>query len=205
MPGDELQMIRDQVRRNAVQIEALAAAQNCRQHLLRLGRREDEFHVRGRLLERLEQRVERRRGEHVHLVDDVDLELPFARRVANVVAQLAHLLDAVVARAVDLEHVEAVALRDLLAAIADAARRNCGAVHAVERLGEDARGRCFPDPARPDEQVGVREAILLHRVAQRARDVRLADQVVERLRPIFARENLVAHRVNLSPPASRER
>ena len=51
-------MLRDQVRRNAVQIETLAAAENRRQHLLRLGRGEDEFHVRRRLLERLQQRVE---------------------------------------------------------------------------------------------------------------------------------------------------
>ena len=57
--GDELQMLRDQVRRDAVQIETLAAAQDRRQDLLRLGRREDEFHVRRRLFERLEQRVER--------------------------------------------------------------------------------------------------------------------------------------------------
>jgi hypothetical protein len=41
--------------------------------LVRLGRREDELHVRRRLLERLQQRVEGLRGEHVHLVDDVDL------------------------------------------------------------------------------------------------------------------------------------
>ena len=109
LSGDELQMFRDQVRRDAMEIEALAAAQDCRQNLLRLGRREDELHVRRRFLERLQERVERRRGEHVHFVDDVDLEMPFARRVADVVAQLAHLLDAVVARAIDLEHIEAVA------------------------------------------------------------------------------------------------
>ena len=108
---DELQMIGDQIRRNPMKIEALTAAQNCRQNFLRLGRGEDEFHMRRRFLERLEQRVEGRRSEHVHFVDDVDLELPFARRVTHVVAQLAHLLDAVVARAVDFENVEAVAAR----------------------------------------------------------------------------------------------
>ena len=57
---DELQMFRDQVCRNAMEIEALTAAQNGRQNLLRFGRRENEFHVRRRFLERLEQRVERR-------------------------------------------------------------------------------------------------------------------------------------------------
>ena len=61
-------------------------------NFLRLGRGEDELHVLGRLLERLEQRVEGRRGEHVDFVDDVDLVLPLRRRVAHVVAQFAHLL-----------------------------------------------------------------------------------------------------------------
>ena len=45
LSGDELQMLRDQVRRDPVQIETLAAAQNCRQNFLRLGRGEDELHM----------------------------------------------------------------------------------------------------------------------------------------------------------------
>ena len=197
LPGDELQVIGDEICRDAMKIEALAAAEDCRQDLLRLGRREDELHVRRRFLERLQQRVEGGRGEHVHFVDDVDLEMPFARRVAHVIAQLAHLLDAVVARAVDLEHVEAIAAGDLLAAVAHAAGRDRRPVHAIERLGQDARGGGFPDSARPDEEVGVREAVLLDRVLERARDVRLPDKIVERLRPVFARENLIAHVPNL--------
>ena len=132
-------------------------------------------------------------SEHVHFVDDVDLEMPFARRVADVVAQLAHLLDAVVARAVDLEDVEAVPAGDLLAAIAHSAGRHRRAVDAVQRLRQDAGGRSFPDPARSDKKVGVRQAILLDRVLERARDMRLPDEIIERLRPVFARENLVTH------------
>jgi hypothetical protein len=77
--------------RDRLQVEALAAREDRRQHLLRIGRGEDELHVRRRLLERLQQRVERRRREHVHLVDDVDLELPLGGRVADRVAQVAHL------------------------------------------------------------------------------------------------------------------
>ncbi len=49
---DVLQVIGDQVRGNAMEIEALAAAENGRQNFLRLGRGEDELHVRRRLLER---------------------------------------------------------------------------------------------------------------------------------------------------------
>ena len=68
---------------------------------------------------------------------------------------------------------------------------------AIERLGEDARGGGLADAARPDEEIGVREPVLFDRVLQRPRDVLLPDDIVERLRPIFARENLVAHAPNL--------
>jgi hypothetical protein len=104
--GDLLQALDDELGRDRLQVEALAAGDDGREHLLHLGGGEDELHVRRRLLEGLEQRVERRRREHVHLVDDVDLELALGRRVADGVAQVAHLLDAVVRGAVDLDHVE---------------------------------------------------------------------------------------------------
>jgi hypothetical protein len=41
------------------------------------------------------------------------------------------------------------------------------------------------------------EAVLRDRVLQRTRDMLLADQIVERLRPIFPGENLVTHALNL--------
>ena len=197
-------MLRNQVRGNPVEIEALATAQNGRQHLLRFGRGEDEFYVLRRFFERLEKRVESLRREHVHFVDDVNFVATLGRCITNVVPQLAHLLDAVIARAIDLEHVEAVARGDFLAAIADAARIDRRPVNAVERLGQNARRGSLPDPARADKQIGMREPILFDRVLERLGHVRLADQIVERLRPIFARENLITHALSLVPRRWRE-
>ncbi len=117
-----------------MKIETLAAADDRRQNFLGLGRRENEFYVRRRFLQRLEQRIERGGSEHVHFVDNVNFESRLGRRVTRVVAQLAHLLDAVVARAVDLEHVQAIARRDLLAIIAHAARSHGRPVNAIERF-----------------------------------------------------------------------
>ena len=70
-------------------------------------------------------------------------------------------------------------------------------VHAIERLGQDARRRGLADAARSDKQVGMREPVLLDRILERARDVRLSDEIVERLRSIFAGKNLIAHGPNL--------
>ena len=153
----------------------------------------------GRLFERLEERVEGLRSEHVHFVDHVDFVLSLDRRITNVVAQLAHLFDAVVARAVDLKHIETVAARDFLTAVAYPAGCHGRPVNAVECFSQNARGGCLADSARPDEKIGVGQPILLDRVLERTRDVFLADEIVERLRPVFSRKNLVTHAPNLVP------
>ena len=74
--GDDAQAAGDVVDADAAEVEALAARLDGLGHLVRMRRGEHEDDVARRLLERLEQRVERRRREHVHLVDDVDLVAP---------------------------------------------------------------------------------------------------------------------------------
>ena len=59
LAGDELQVLCDQVCRDAMQIKTLAATQNRRQNFLRFGCGEDKFYVRRRFFERFEERVER--------------------------------------------------------------------------------------------------------------------------------------------------
>src|SRR5690606_12716713 len=111
---------------HAPEVEALAAREDRRRGLLdalRLRGREDEDHPRRRLLEDLEERVPRLAGEHVGLVDDVDLVAPLlGRRVHGALAQVARVVDAAVRGGVDLDDVERRAPGpDPLAALADAA------------------------------------------------------------------------------------
>ncbi len=56
-----------------MELEMLAARENSGQDLMWFGCRQAKDHVLGRLLERLEQSIERRSGEHVHFVDHIDL------------------------------------------------------------------------------------------------------------------------------------
>src|SRR5205085_2360336 len=69
--ADIRQPARDLIRGNGPEVESLAAALNSGRHLLRIGRGENKFDVRRRLLQRLEQRIEGAGREHVHFVDDV--------------------------------------------------------------------------------------------------------------------------------------
>ena len=146
----------------------------------------------GRLFERLEQGVERLLREHVDFVDDVDLVPRAAGPDGDVLPQLANLVDAAVAGAVDLQHVDIVAGGDAQADVALVARRRRRAVLAVERLGQDAGGRGLADAAGTGEQIGVADAVAGDGLLQRPGDVLLADQLVERLRPIAASDDGVA-------------
>ena len=69
-----------------MEVEPLTTAENGGQNFLRLGRRENKFHVRRRLLQRFQERIERGRGQHVHFVDDINLIARLRWRVAHVVA-----------------------------------------------------------------------------------------------------------------------
>ena len=89
-------MFDDQGRRNTTEIKTLTTTEDRRQNLFRIRRREEELHVRRRLLQRLQQRIEGRRREHVNLVDDVDFELARGRRELGRIPQFPHLIDTVV-------------------------------------------------------------------------------------------------------------
>ena len=71
--ADAAQMRHELVGLDPAQVEALAARQDGDRDLADLGGGEDELRVRRRLLQRLQEGVERLLREHVDLVDDVDL------------------------------------------------------------------------------------------------------------------------------------
>ena len=178
------------------ELEVLRARPDRRQHLLRIRGGEHEHDVRGRLLERLQQRVRRRRREHVHLVDDVDLApARGAHSEMHALDEVAHRVDPVVRRRVELDEIEERAGRDRQAVLALAAGLAVGAeLETVERPGEDAGGGGLARAARPGEEVRVAGAVLAHRVAQRVGDVILADQLGEVLGPVLAIQALGGHR-----------
>ena len=191
---DVADALADQLRRQRLQVELKAARQHRHRDLLRVGGREDELDVFRRLLQRLQHRVERRLRQLVHFVDQVDLVAAHRRRIARVVEDRAHVVDAGVRRGVEFEQVDEAARVDVDARRAGAARRGGHAVgDAVQALGEDARDRGLAHAARAGQQVGVMQLAAGQRVRQRRDHVFLSGQFRERLRPPLAGENLVAH------------
>ena len=190
--GHPAQVVGQHVDRQQVELEVLGAAADGGQHLLRLGGGQHEDHVPGRLLQRLQEGVGRLGGEHVDLVDDVDLP-PSGRAQAGPGHQVAHGVDPPVGGGVELEHVERAALGDLHARGADAARLAGVGIGAVQGLGQDAGARRLARAPGPAEQVGVRHPPVADRVAQGVADVVLAPDVDEPLGPEPPVEGLEGH------------
>ncbi len=106
------QMLDHALRGHVLQGELQAPGQNRCRKFLRVGGGQDELDVGRRLFQGFQQRVEGMAGEHVHFVDQVDLEASAAWRVLHVVEQFAGVLDLGAARGVDLDQVDETAFVD---------------------------------------------------------------------------------------------
>ncbi len=189
-----LQSLDDDAQADATEIEALAARDDGGQHFVRLSGGQHEDDVWRRLLQRLEQRIEGRRGQHMDLVDHVDFVAAAAAHQVGVLAQLADVVHTGIRGGVYLDDVRRVAGHDLAAGEAFVARLAVARVGAVDRLGQQARRTGLAGAARPTEEIGVGEPPLTHGVEQRAHDRLLTYQVGEGLRAPFAIKRVGRHK-----------
>ncbi len=181
---DVLQAADDVFLADGAELEPLAARLDGGGDLVEFGGGEDEVRVRRRFLERLEQRVERFFGEHVHLVDDVDLRRGYHRGELDFLEQAADIVDAAVAGRVDFHAVhEASVVRRFLDLPLQRFVFHAPGEHG---LGEDARDGGFAGAAGAREQIRVRQFVLRDRLFQGGDDVLLAADVREAFRPVRA-------------------
>ena len=193
---DRTQQADEPVLLDAAQIEALAARQHRHRDLADLGRGEDELHMLRRFLERLQQPVEGRAREHVHLVEDIDLVARGDGLVAHRLDDLADMVDAVVGGGVHLDHIDMAPFHDLGAMDAEFGHVDGRAVHLaghgiVEAAGEDAGGGRLADAAHAGQHIGLRDAAGRKGIGEGADHRLLADEIVEAARTVFAREHPV--------------
>ena len=177
----------------SLQVELQATRQHRHRQLLGIGGRQQELDMRGRFLQRLEQRVEGVIRQHVHLVDEVDLESPLRRRVLGVFHQFPGIVHPGARRRVHFDEIHEAAVVDCRTRIASAAGLGNDAFRAIQRLGEYSSQRGLADTACTCEQVGMVEALRRERVHQRLDDVLLANHFRKASRPPFSCKNRIAH------------
>ena len=203
--GDAPQERHDVRQPGALEDERLAARAHRREHLLQLGRAEDEDEVGRRLLDQLQQRLPGGVGELVRLVEDVDLVATLDRLEDDALADLADVVDAALRGSVHLDDVERRAVRDREAdrACLVGLGRRAGRPGAVERLREDPRHRRLAGATRPGEEVRLAHLVVLDRVLQRPDDRLLPDDLVEPLRAVLPVERGHHADSSMKSPAAR--
>ena len=124
-----------------------------------------------RLFDDFQQRVKRRDGQHVYLVDDVHALFDLAGRIDCVVAQNAHRIHTVIRCSVNFQHVHAAAV------INGAARRTAVAgvavlrVEAVDCLRQNFCAGRFSRAPRSREKVRMGKGRILYLIFQRCNNM----------------------------------
>ena len=96
------EILHDILHSDPVEVVCLTAGQDSRKDLVLFSSRQDEDRVCRRFLKGLEEGVECRLREHVHLVDDVYAVLAYLRRYADLIHQGLDVLNSVIRRGIKL-------------------------------------------------------------------------------------------------------
>ena len=140
--------------RYPLEIQAETSGQDGRGELSRLGSRQNEGDVFRRFLQRLEQRVEGFRRQHVDFIYYIYFVPALCRGIVDAVPQLADIIYAAVGSRVDLHDVQERPIFDRLTGGALTAG-TLSLRKAVQSLGQQPCRRRLARPAGPAEQIGM--------------------------------------------------
>ncbi|MPM23279.1 hypothetical protein SDC9_69745 [bioreactor metagenome] len=179
-------------------MKLLATASDGCRHFLQLCGCEDEYDVSRGLLNGLQQCIERTGGEHMHLVDDINLVLAALGRKKHLVLDLADIVDAGVARTVNLDDIYVVALGNFPAVRTDSAGVGCRSFYTVERPCQDTGGGCLANPSWSTEQVGMGNSSQFDRMLDGGYHELLTHKVVKLLGPFPGSSYFICHECSLT-------
>ncbi len=188
-----IEVIHDGFARETLEIEPLAARHDRGQELLGIGRRQDEFRVRGWFFQGFEKRVRCRASDLVRFVDDVELGFQKRRREPDPFAQLSYVIDAAIAGSIDLDNVggRSIVDGDAGGTFVAGTRVRVG-IETVDRFGKQPGGGGLASSARAGEEVGMCYSIEPDCILQRTNDRVLTDQIdrIEGLRTVLSIQGL---------------
>ena len=197
------QRLEQLVGRRAQERKRLAATTHRVGQAVRLGRAENEDHVRRRLLQRLQERVGRVGRQRMGLVEDVDAIATQHGLLVDAIANVADVIDATIRGRIELEDIKrsAISNRETRLALETRRRRRTLRVLTIKRLAEDLRQRRLARATRPSKQVGMPHTVVINRIRQRLDNVALTHNMGKIQRAITTIKR--GHGVSL--PATRGR
>ena len=84
----------------------------------------------------LQQRIECRNGQHMHLIDNIHTHLHLRRRINGIIPKIPNIIHAVVGSCIDFQNIHASAGINGLAGFAAVAGVAIPGIQAVHRLGQ---------------------------------------------------------------------
>ena len=112
-----------------------------------------------RFFERFQQRIEAVIREHVHFVDQINLEARARWRVLNIIKQVSRILDLSSRGSINFKHIDASAFGNLDATRTLPTGLSSYASFAVEAFRDKPSDRGFTYSARTREQVGMVQSL----------------------------------------------
>ena len=149
----------------------MAARQNRHRDLANFRSGEDKFHMRGRLFQCFEQRVESVGRQHVNLIDDVNFVTRGGGAIGDRINDFANIADTGAAGSIHLHHIYMAPFHDGCAMFTAPTRidgwpaRAIGA-DAIHALGNDARSGGFASSTNTGHHEGLGDTIGLKGITQ---------------------------------------
>ena len=145
--------------------------------------------MRGRLFKRLEKRIERTLGQHVHLVDQVHLVAAARWRILNVIEQITRVIHLRFGRRINLNQIDKTALVNLDAGAALTTGFRCDALLAIQRLGQDTGDGRLANTACSGKKIRMMQPPRIEGIDQGLENMLLANGIRKVFGPPFAGED----------------
>ncbi len=133
------------------------------------------------------------RRQHVHFVNQINLETSTGRRVLDVIQQLPRVIDLGPRCRIHFNQIDETAAVNLLTRGTPSAGIRCNAAFAIQRLGKDPRHRRLADAPDATKQIRMMEAPFRQCIAQRLHHRLLPHQLGKCAWPPLSREHQVTH------------
>ncbi len=104
--GNVRQPLRYMCQGNATEIEALTTGDYGRRDLVWLRSGQYKNDMRRWFLQRFEQRIERWIGEHMNLINDIELDASLTWSKANLLTEVTDFINSTIAGRIDLDHIQ---------------------------------------------------------------------------------------------------